>query len=229
MPTVLKLLAPGTLAFFIVVAGLCAALVWSRGRARTTGIAVTIALTAVYFAMALPRTAALLSAGLIRYGPLTDARDAQGAAAIVVLTGDSHGARVVEAARLYALLQPQWLLMGGTELMREELIKAGVPKTRILMEGGGRTTREQIVNVERIVRRHNMGRVVLVVSAIHMRRTLAAARAVGLDAVPSASPTRRNAGPPFVPTFDGLRLTRESLYEYAALAYYEWRGWLKAY
>jgi uncharacterized SAM-binding protein YcdF (DUF218 family) len=229
MPTVLKVLAPGTAAFFIVVAGISIALILRPGRVRTGGIALSALLAAAYLVMATPWTAARLSSGLMRYRPISERADAHGATTVVVLTGDSNYARVVEAARLYELLQPRWMLMGGTELMREELIQAGVPKTRILMEGGGLTTREQIVNVERIVRRHNMGRVVLVVSAIHMRRTLAAARAAGLDVVPSASSTRRNAGPPFVPTFDGLRLTRESLYEYAALAYYEWRGWLKDY
>jgi uncharacterized SAM-binding protein YcdF (DUF218 family) len=222
----LKTLAPGTIAFFIVIAGGATLLVRWRGRPRRYGIVLVVALIVSYGVMALPWTAVRVSNRLLLYGPLSDVQAAQGATVVVVLTGDSEHARVIETLRLNALLRPRWVIVGGTARMRDEIVDGGVPRDRIIMEGVGRTTREQLINVRRIVRERRLDRVVLVVSAIHMPRTLAAARALGLDATPSSSSTRRVAGKPaFWPAYDALRLTRESLYESAAWWYYRVRGW----
>ena len=224
--TLLKTLAPGTVAFFLVVAGVATLLVRWRGRPRRYAVALFVALFASYGAMALPWTAVRASKRLLLYPPLSDVQAAQGATVVVVLTGDSEHARVIETVRLHSLLRPSWVILGGTLRMREEIVDGGVPRDRIIMEGGGQTTREQLINVERIVRERRLGRVVLVVSAIHMPRALAGARALGLDAIPSSSATRRVVGhAPFWPAYDALRLTRESLYESVAWWYYRLRGW----
>jgi hypothetical protein len=31
----------------------------------------------------------------------------------------------------------------------------------------------------------------------------------------------------FLPTYASLLVSRDALYEYAALAYYRWRGWIR--
>ncbi len=222
----LKILAPGTTAFFIVVAG--AAILLSRwpGGPRRYAVALLAALLVSYGAMSLPWTAERVSKRLLMHAPLSDVQAAHGATVVVVLTGDSEHARVIETLRLNSLLRPRWVIVGGTERMRDEIVDGGVPRDRIIMEGGGRTTREQLINVKRIVRERRLDRIVLVVSAIHMPRALAGARALGLDAVPSSSATRRIAGKsPFWPAYDALRLTRESLYESVAWWYYRLRGW----
>jgi uncharacterized SAM-binding protein YcdF (DUF218 family) len=178
-----------------------------------------------YVWCSLPATAHWISANLIQYRPLDDATAARGATAIAVLTGDSQHARVVEALRLYAVLGPVPIILAGPPLMYRELLSGGIPPERIVMEGSGRTTREQVENVAQIVRANRLGRIALVVSAIHMRRAVAAARTVGLDVVASPSATRHVDRHRFWPAYDALRLSRESLYEYVAFEYYQWRGW----
>jgi uncharacterized SAM-binding protein YcdF (DUF218 family) len=223
----LKFLAPGTSGFFVVVAGAAVLLSRWSGRPRGYAVALLVGLLGSYGAMSLPWTAARVSKHLLTHGPLPNIQAARGAAVVVVLTGDSERARVIEALRLNVLLRPQWVIVGGTERMREEIADGGVPRDRIIVEGGGLNTREQLINVTRIVRARQIDRIVLVVSAIHMPRTLAAARVLGLDVVPSASPTRQIAGmPPFWPAYNALRLTRESVYEDAAMFYYRLRGWV---
>ena len=222
----IKTIAPGTAAFFIVVAGGAAIVGRWTGKPRRHATALFIVLFASYGAMGLPWTAARVSKSLTVYRPVSDPAAARGAQVVVVLTGDSEHARVIETLRLNSLLRPRWVIVGGTERMRDEIVDGGVPRDRIIVEGGGQTTRDQVSNVARIVRTRNLGRVVLVVSAIHMPRALAAAQALGVDVVPSPSATRRIAGrAPFWPVYDALRLTRESLYEHMAMWYYRLRGW----
>ena len=227
----IKTVAPGTALFFMLLAAAGALLMVRRGWPRRLGIAGILLLAASYCTLALPWTAERLSASLARYDQLRDPHDAQGAAAIVVLGGDSQPARVVETLRLNALVRPPWVVVSGapeqSDAMRDELVAGGVNPRQILLEQAAGTTREQAINIDRLVRSHGITRIVLVASAIHMPRALAAVRATGLDAVPSASATWQIADLPRLwPAHDALRLSRESLYEHVALEYYRSKGWL---
>jgi uncharacterized SAM-binding protein YcdF (DUF218 family) len=200
---VVKILAPGTAAFFIASAGVCLILLrWQRTPRRVAMLG-AVALVVLYFGMSLPWVAAHMAAPLRRFGPLADAGAARGALVVCVV-------------------------VAGPATLRDALVDGGIPMDRVIVDSGGTTTHEQLANVVGILRGRGFGRLVLVASEIHMPRALATAEALGLDAVPSASATRRIAGRPrFWPTSDALRLSRESLYEYAALWYYGARGWMK--
>jgi len=55
-------------------------------------------------------------------------------------------------------------------------------------------------------------------------------RAVGLDPVASVAPIRSEVSmppPPLLPNSESLSQSDDAVYEYAALAYYWVRGWLK--
>jgi len=200
-----------------------------RGRSRRVGISVCAALAGAYVVLALPATAARLSDGLLQFDRLHDVRDARGASTIVMIGGDSAHARIVETLRLFHLLRPRWIVASSPPEMREALIAGGVPSGQIIAEVTARTTREQAIAVAKLVRARELGPIVLVASAIHMPRALGAFRAAGLSVVPSPSATRQIAGlPRYWPAYDGLRLSREAMYEHAALAYYRWRGWTAA-
>jgi len=222
----LKALAPGTAAFFAAVSGASVVLARWPGRPRVFAAALFVGVSISYLAMSCPTIARWISAGLLQYGQLESTQAAGAARVIIVLTGDSQHARVLETLRLNVLLRPDRVILAGPPLMYRELILGGVAEHRIIVQDGDRTTREQVLNVARIVRSEGLGRGVLVVSAIHMRRALAAARVAGLDVVPSTSATRSMGKSRFSPDYNALRLSRESLYEYVAFQYYRWQGWV---
>jgi uncharacterized SAM-binding protein YcdF (DUF218 family) len=221
------LFAPGTVPFAILVAAAGVLLSVRRGRSRRFGVSICAALAGAYFVLALPASAERLSAGLMKFDRLHDVHDAGGASTIVMIGGDSAHARVVETLRLFHLLRPRWIVDSSPPDMRQALIAGGVPPERIIAEVTARTTREQAVAVAELVRARNLGPVVLVASAIHMPRALGAFRAAGLSVVPSPSATRQIAGlPRYWPAYDGLRLSREAIYEHVAIVYYRWKGWM---
>jgi uncharacterized SAM-binding protein YcdF (DUF218 family) len=225
--SVAKAFAPGTPPFFVAAACLCLLLMRWRGMPRRIAATLGGALIAGYLLMSLPWTAARVSAKLRGYSRLNDARAAEGAEGLTVLEGDSQHAREIETVRLYSMLQPKWVIVSGSPEMRDELVGAGIPVDRLIMEPTGRTTRTQLLGVARIVAARHLGKFVLIVSVIHMPRALATARDLGLDVVPSASDTRRIDGrPQWWPAYDALRLSRDSIYEYVAWWYYRWRGWI---
>jgi uncharacterized SAM-binding protein YcdF (DUF218 family) len=227
MIDIAKTLAPGTLPFSMLVASAGLLLIRRRGLPRRIGVTSLVLLAAGYFVLALPATADRLSAGLTRFGRLPDSDRARRASTIVVIGGDSEHARELETLRLFHLVHPRWIVSSGPLEMRDALVAGGIPPERIVTESTARTTREQAVTVAQLVRSRHLDPVVLVASAIHMPRALAAFREAGIDAVPSASATRPIAGlPRFWPAYDALRLSRESIYEYAALTYYQRKGWL---
>jgi uncharacterized SAM-binding protein YcdF (DUF218 family) len=226
MIVVKTLLAPGTFLFAILVAVVAALLIRRRGWSRRFGAALLVLLAASYFVLSLPYMADRLSAPLIQFGPLSEVDHGKEISAIVVLSGDSQHARVVETLRLATLLATQPIIVSGPDEIRDAILEGGISPSRIVMETASETTHGQAVNVGQLVRSKGLGRIALIASAVHMPRALAAFRAEGIDAVASASATRPIAAlPRFWPAYSALQLSRDSIYEYIALVYYRWRGW----
>jgi uncharacterized SAM-binding protein YcdF (DUF218 family) len=150
--------------------------------------------------------------------------------------------RVLEAARLYRLLdRPTVIASGGEETvgrgapesraMAHELQGLGVPENRILQDPGSQDTHEQALEMVGFLSDRGLERFVLVTSAEHMTRALGAFREVGLDPVPSspsADPEDDSAsmGARWWPQESSLEVSRTALREYLALLYYWARGWL---
>ncbi len=90
--------------------------------------------------------------------------------------------RVWHAARLYhAGKAPLILAVGGVArpgeapeavAMHQLLLDLGVPDSAILLEDRSRNTLENVRNVESLLAARHVGRVLLVTSALHMRRAL---------------------------------------------------------
>ena len=73
----------------------------------------------------------------------------------------------------------------------------------------------------------------LVTSALHMPRAVAAFRGAGIRVVPAATDVRAAADHSpavfdWVPSAAALELTTAALHEIAGLFYYRWRGWVPA-
>lgn len=149
--------------------------------------------------------------------------------------------RAWHAARLYhAGRAPLILLSGGVApwqrgrpseaaAMAQLLQELGVPRSALLLEEQSLTTRQNAVQSSQAMQTAGLHRALLVTSALHMPRALAAARAAGIDAQPAATdflvvdsedqPLR------WLPTAAALQRSTDALHEWIGLAVYRWRGW----
>ena len=149
--------------------------------------------------------------------------------------------RTLEAARLYQLISPAWVISSGGivdpdqdtipsgEVMRDALVALGVPRERILVERESRSTRDEAMVVARMMKVLQADRVVLVTSEVHMRRSLGVFRAVGLDAIPAISKDSTVDTPGwtmvFLPSDGALQLSALVSHELIGTLYYWLRGW----
>jgi len=104
--------------------------------------------------------------------------------------------RYWHAARLlHAGCAPWVILSGGRNPARPDslseaqsgalfLIDLGVPKSALLLDNEARTTADNASNIARMLVERGLEEVLLVTSAVHMRRSLAAMQAAGVSAIP---------------------------------------------
>jgi uncharacterized SAM-binding protein YcdF (DUF218 family) len=200
----------------------------------------------------------LLTAGL---RPLERSDVPPGATAVVVLGSGSFTARdwderrfsivdpaaasrVLEAARVFALIDPAWVISSGgivrpdpdrTQVatavtMKDALIWLGVPPERIIIETTSRTTHTEAVAVAPLLRSLQVTNTVLVTSATHMRRSLGTFRAAGIEAIPAIARHPRTDLPWdewLVPSQGGLHEASVVAHEVLGLIYYVARGWYR--
>ncbi|MFZ1539628.1 MAG: YdcF family protein, partial [Chromatiaceae bacterium] len=156
------------------------------------------------------------------------------------LSGGSD--RILRAARLYrAGKVGRVLAVGGNqswlgnpvpeaEAMRDLLVEWGVPAAQVLTETASGNTRENALYAAAIIREHGWTRVLLVTSARHMHRAVAAFRAAGIAVIPSATDYAVVGPQPldvldFLPNADALGGVSFALREWLGRAYYWLRGW----
>jgi uncharacterized SAM-binding protein YcdF (DUF218 family) len=104
-------------------------------------------------------------------------------------------ARLDHGVVLYARgIAPRLVLTGGiaegdtaseAAVSRAYVLAAGVPDSAILLENEGRTTRQSLAGVARMLRARNMERVVLVSDPFHVLRASRLARREGLETLTS--------------------------------------------
>ena len=150
--------------------------------------------------------------------------------------------RVWHAARLYrAEKAPLVIASGGTmpwkdqryreaSVMRTLLADWGVPADAILSEANSANTYQNATNTAALMEKHEIGRVLLVTSALHMRRALATFRSAGVTAVPVATDyqvtrTERTLLD-VAPSAEALAGSTAAIREYVGYLVYAWRGWI---
>jgi Uncharacterized conserved protein len=151
------------------------------------------------------------------------------------------GLRVLEAARLFDLLNgPFVIASGGTTehderavpeslAMQRALIQLGVRADRILLESDSKNTRDEAILVKRMLADRGLTDFVLVTSPMHMRRSMLAFEREGMHPIASPSPLvpdRLPRASRFLPSDMWLQIGDSVLYEWLARGYYWWRGWL---
>jgi uncharacterized SAM-binding protein YcdF (DUF218 family) len=198
----------------------------------------------------------LMAAG---YAPLARTDVPTGRTAVVLLGSGSHqfrdwsdntyaivdpigASRLLEAARVFRLLGADYVISSGGvpsasernrpagATMADALQTLGVPRDRILIEIESRTTHEEAVILKDMLARHPVDHVVLVTSQFHMRRSVGAFKAVGIDVVPAIAREPRGFDTwweKVVPTDKGLGETAMASHELAGIVAYATRGWFR--
>ena len=149
------------------------------------------------------------------YRPIASAAEAHGAQVIVLLgSGSSNlrvggrelssvtmsaGLRVLEAARLFDLLNRPFVIASGgiterggagapeSAALQRALIDLGVPADRILLESESKNTRDEAIVVRRMLAERGVTEFVLVTSPLHMRRSMYTFEQQGMHPIPSPS------------------------------------------
>lgn len=193
------------------------------------------------------------------YAPLTRDAVPPGRTAVVLLGSGSfrmrdweHGhfdlvdrigaARLVEAARVFRLVNADYIISSGGRLvvtdrttdsgssMAEGLVALGVPRDRIVIEDKSGTTRHEAVLIKDLLSARPVDNVVLVTSHVHMRRSVGTFRAVGIPVIPAID---REPAPfdvvweMLIPTDKGLEESGLVAHEVAGLVRYRASGWYK--
>jgi uncharacterized SAM-binding protein YcdF (DUF218 family) len=106
---------------------------------------------------------------------------------------------------------------------------AGVPGGALRVEDDSVNTHENARNSAVILKAGGLTRILLVTSAVHMRRAAGCFRHEGIEVTPTPAEdghARLEAASAWLPRRDALTLTALCLHEYVALWVYRWRGWL---
>lgn len=148
--------------------------------------------------------------------------------------------RVLEAVRVDRLLPAAVVISSGGntraddtrvptgESMGRVLRELGVPADRLIVETTSRNTRDEALLIKPILAEHRIEHAVLVTSDVHMRRSLGAFKAVGVDALPAIARSPLADAPAvtrWIPGDRGLSYSGLLAHEYLGIGYYAARGW----
>lgn len=156
------------------------------------------------------------------------------------------GDRVLEAARLWREGRAPWIVVTGgrwdesekphtqASSMADLLRFFGVPRDAILLADRSRTTREDALEVRAELAPRGFTRILLVTSALHMRRATALFRAQGFEVIPAPTDFIAIDVPErsfqlevltSLPNVDSLSLTTRALHEWLGLTVGAALGW----
>jgi len=246
-----NLIIPLNLCLTLVALGLVLGLF----RLRRTGAALAAAGIVWAAAWSLPATSLWLGGALEQRYPYHPAAQLPTADAIVVLGGNTANGRanwflpyrretailrVDTAIELYqARRAPKVVLSGGAlegdvseaRGMAHQMRQSGVPDEALILENASRTTYENAALTEDTLRSHGIRSVLLVTSALHMPRAMAAFAKQGVQATAAPAPPqivmpRDGSLQPWLPSQRAFEASRSIIKEYAGLLVYWVRGWV---
>lgn len=131
-----------------------------------------------------------------------------------------------------------WQGAGGTPEsadMAELLVAMGIPKSAILQDPTSLNTRQNAVNVKKIMEEQGIRKILLITSASHMPRSLLIFKRLGIDAIAAptdfattsrqAERTVESTLLSLLPSAEKLQSTTRALKEYVGILVYRLRGW----
>lgn len=147
--------------------------------------------------------------------------------------------RVQYAAWLYKHWRPLPVLASGgggfvdsppyAIVMRDALMREGVPASAIWVEGRSRTTHENAAYSADILKQKGIHRIVLVTDAYHMLRADASFRKQSLNVIPAACGYRTYHSfqlTDVMPGWEPISWNEEAMHEAVGLVWYRMRGWI---
>jgi hypothetical protein len=221
---------PGSPGFFLVVAAVGLLLHFASRRTKRIGRFTLTALVLLYVLMSLP----VVAEGIVRLAggwppqPLVNPERVDN---VFVLDGDNYRGRGLAAGQLHAATAPElfWVIGGGE--LKDAMEAAGVPANHWIWGGvPDRSTIGQMLHVKERMTSIKMGRAAVIVSRLQAPRVSGIVRRERMNVVvigapvdrePAASGVRR-----WLPSVAALAVSRDALYEWAALAYYRRQGWI---
>jgi uncharacterized SAM-binding protein YcdF (DUF218 family) len=116
------------------------------------------------------------------------------------------------------------------DLIRDLLVEWGVPEEAIFLEGSSRNTRENAIFSKNLIDSIHCETSLLVTSAAHMPRAVAAFQAVGVSITPVSTDVRvvDKGLPPamdFLPSASAMAMTSDAIREWIGAAVYRSQGW----
>lgn len=236
----------------LILLGALGALMGRRG----LGVAAVLVGLAWVWVWALPVASDWLRLSLEARYPPAETSQVPSAGAILVLGGGVRGIapprqspdlgaaadRVWHGAVLFhAGKAPLVVLSGGTlpwrasegpeaEAMRAFIRDLGVPEDRVVLEGGSGTTFENARETARMLKERGIERVLLVTSALHMRRAMATFSRAGIEVIPAPTDHEVPISNPrtlldWLPDATALEGSTRAFKEYLGLWVYRMRGW----
>lgn len=150
--------------------------------------------------------------------------------------------RVYKAAQLYRAGKGKVLIVAGgnlpwapsdqpeAQVIRTLLLEWGVPATAIVLDKASRNTWENAVNSGALLEKLGCEAPLLVTSAAHMTRSVAAFKRVGVAVFAVSADVRVIRNPTvtvfdFVPDADALLMTTDTVREWLGRRVYKLRGW----
>lgn len=227
--SVLKFVAvPGSLPFLVLCLILGTALhyLWPRHRRWWRRGLFTIGVA--YLILSLPVVANALSNRLTGGAPA-----GAGLArldALIVFDGDNRRGRVAETLRVLQTSPAIDVWVLGDDWMLTPLGSAGIAPAKLHYDADTPTTRDQTAWVARFVAAAPQRSVGVIASRLQAPRIDALFKASNLAVTLLPSPL--DAEPPtsgirlFLPSYIGLRTSRDAIYELVAIPYYRWEGWI---
>jgi len=218
---------PGSAGFFLVVAAIAVVLTVASRRTRRAGRLLLLVLGAVYVCLSLPVVGDLI-ADDTRPFDVTRAAELGPIEDIFVFDGDSYESRAALTAELDRSMKIRNVWILGYITLRDALAAAGVTDGHLRWGyTDDATTYGQVVRMRKVMEHYKIARAVAVTSRLQATRIRRLIEQSGLDVVVVASPMNHESGTTgawkFVPSRAGLALSRDALYERAALLYYRWK------
>jgi len=254
-----EFLVPGSAWFLIIAATFCGMLLYGSDRKRAVGRRLLVSLVVLYWVMSVPAVARGLQSA--RFGRTSEPRSnlPQEALPIVIL-GNGLGGYSALGGRidlplgqtamntLFALdrfrRQPASMLIasGGAQseggsaegaIIRDALIRNHVPADQIIVEDHSGTTREQVVESAKILRRLAATTCVVVTTPQQMGRAVDLFAREGINVLPLQAGSLLwgiDATEPWwhwlIPSTVARSVSRDVIYELMAWPYYRLRGWV---
>jgi uncharacterized SAM-binding protein YcdF (DUF218 family) len=157
---------------------------------------------------------------------------------------NESGERIFHALRLYKAGAAPWVITSGGgidfiikgqkegEDMKELMVEFGMPADRVLVESQAKNTRENALLVKKIMEEKKLGMtIVLVTSAMHMKRSVAIFKRAGFTVVPAPADyiiedSEYSCWFGLLPNASNLELSSAVIKEYIGIATYKMLGWL---